>query len=190
MVQARLDAVARDLVDRVTDPVVDPTLTRGAAGLFTDSGAAFDPADETGLAGRIALNAAVSPGAGGDLWRLRDGLAAAAPGEAGSNTVLSALAATLQTERTPSSGAITVAARTAGGLMGDLVSLIGADLRAVESTAGYRRAQADGLRTAELSGGVDTDQEMQKLLLIEQAYAANAQVIRTVDELIQILLGI
>jgi flagellar hook-associated protein FlgK len=31
---------------------------------------------------------------------------------------------------------------------------------------------------------------MQKLLLIEQSYAANAQVIRTVDELIQLLLGI
>ncbi|MGI1662073.1 flagellar hook-associated protein FlgK [Palleronia sp. KMU-117] len=188
--QARVDAVARDLVERVTDPAVDATLAPGAAGLFTDAGAAFDPANEVGLAARLAVNAAVLPASGGALWRIRDGIAAAAPGEAGSNAVLSALSAALQADRTPSSGAFTVAARTASGLAGDLASLIGSDLRAADTTSAYRRAQLESLRLTELSGGVDTDQEMQKLLLIEQAYAANAQVIRTVDDLIQLLLGI
>jgi flagellar hook-associated protein 1 FlgK len=42
----------------------------------------------------------------------------------------------------------------------------------------------------ELQGGVDTDQEMQKLLLIEQAFSANAKVVQTVDELINLLLGL
>ncbi|WP_374376590.1 flagellar hook-associated protein FlgK, partial [Tabrizicola sp.] len=50
--QGKLDAVARDLVERFASPAVDPTLAPGAPGLFTDAGAAFDPLDEAGLAGR------------------------------------------------------------------------------------------------------------------------------------------
>ena len=38
--------------------------------------------------------------------------------------------------------------------------------------------------------GVDTDDEVQRLLQIEQAYAANARVIQTVDDMIQTILGI
>jgi flagellar hook-associated protein 1 FlgK len=38
--------------------------------------------------------------------------------------------------------------------------------------------------------GVDTDAEMQTLLLIEQSYAANAKVVETVDFLIRTLMEI
>lgn len=40
----------------------------------------------------------------------------------------------------------------------------------------------------EAQGGVDSDQEMQSLLQIEQSYAANAKVMKTVDDMIQRLL--
>ncbi len=75
-----LDGMARDLYERFADPALDPTIAAGDPGLFTDRGAAFDPADEVGLAGRIAVNAAVDPAQGGQSWRLRDGIYAAAPG--------------------------------------------------------------------------------------------------------------
>ena len=42
----------------------------------------------------------------------------------------------------------------------------------------------------ELEDGVDTDAELQRLLLIEQAYAANARMIETVDDMMQALLRI
>lgn len=42
----------------------------------------------------------------------------------------------------------------------------------------------------ELAQGVDTDAEMQKLMVIEQAFAANAQVVSAADEMMQLLLGI
>ena len=42
----------------------------------------------------------------------------------------------------------------------------------------------------ELLNGVDTDQEMQKLLLIEQSYAANARVIQVVDDMMRRLMEI
>jgi flagellar hook-associated protein 1 FlgK len=188
--QARLDAMARDLVERMADPAMDPTLGPGDAGLFTDGGAAFDPANEIGLSGRIAVNGAVLPSQGGALWRLRDGLGATAQGDAGSTTLLLALSEALSVERVPLSGNITTAARSAGELFDEVVSLVASELKAADNAASYRAAQADSLRLGEASGGVDTDDEMQKLLLIEKVFAANAQVIRTMDELIELLLRI
>ena len=44
--------------------------------------------------------------------------------------------------------------------------------------------------TQEQAQGVDTDQELQKLLTIEQSYAANAKLIETIDQMIQSLLRI
>ncbi len=190
LAQARLDAVARDLIERVTDPAVDPTLAPGAPGLLTDRGSSFDPAVEVGLAGRIAVSVAVNPAAGAELWRLRDGIGAATPGPVGSGSALASLAAALAAPRILASGDLSGAARSAEGVLGDLASRIGGDIRTTDAQLGYATAQRDSLRAIELAGGVDTDQEMQKLLLIEQTYAANAQVIRTADELIQILLGL
>ncbi len=185
--QERLDAVARDLIERFADPSVDPTLAVGDPGLFTDNGAAFLPADELGLAGRISLNALVDPSAGGALWRLRDGLGAATPGDPGNATQLNALTDALTAARTPASGGFLVP-RSAAGLMGDLLSGVSVDLQGALTEQSFARAQTDTLIGQELRGGVDTDEEMQKLLLIEQVYAANARVISTIDELIQTLL--
>lgn len=42
----------------------------------------------------------------------------------------------------------------------------------------------------EKAGGVDTDQELQALLVIEKNYAANAKVIQTVDDMVSTLLGL
>jgi flagellar hook-associated protein 1 FlgK len=42
----------------------------------------------------------------------------------------------------------------------------------------------------ELSEGVDTDAELQKLLLIEQAYTANARVMQIADEMLKTLIGL
>ena len=43
------------------------------------------------------------------------------------------------------------------------------------------------LRTEELRNGVDTDTEMRQLLVIEQAYAANARIIETISEILDTL---
>ncbi|SEN30828.1 flagellar hook-associated protein 1 FlgK [Pseudorhodobacter antarcticus] len=94
--QANLDAIARDLVTRFQDPALDPTLLSGAAGLFTDATGPFTPTDEVGLASRLGINAAVDPDRGGQLWRLRDGIGAAAPGPAGQSTLFSTMQNTLK----------------------------------------------------------------------------------------------
>ncbi len=46
------------------------------------------------------------------------------------------------------------------------------------------------LKSIELENGVDTDNELQKLLVIERSYAANAKVIQTVEALLDQLMRI
>ncbi|MCP3970160.1 MAG: flagellar hook-associated protein FlgK [Rhodobacteraceae bacterium] len=186
-VQTRLDAVARDLIERFQDPAVDPTLAVGDPGLFTDAGAALVIADETGLAGRIAVNALVDPDAGGALWRLRDGIGAAASGSSGDATLLNALSDTLTEARLPATGDF-ISPHSATGVASDFLSGISVSLTAKETHTSFARAHSETLIGLELQNGVDTDAEMQKLLLVEQIFAANARVIATADELIQSLL--
>ncbi len=190
LAQSRLDSVARDLIERVTSTSVDPTLAPGDPGFFTDAGLAFNPSDEVGVAGRISVNAIVDPSRGGDLWRLRDGLAAPLPGPVGGNAGLVALRDSMLAMRVPASGDVAVAARSASALISDLASRVGGDIGSTESRLGYSTALLDELRSAEFAAGVDTDQELQKLLLVEKSFAANARVIQTADEMIQLLLGI
>lgn len=188
--QADLDAVARDLVSRFEDAAVDPTLALGDPGLFTDRGSAIDPLDIVGLAGRIEVNALADPSRGGEIRRIRDGLGATLPGPVGDASLLVAALDALNAPRAPVGGSFSVAARGASDLAASLISGVGQSLQGANIRLSYETARSAGLEEAFLADGVDTDQEMQRLLLIEQAYAANARVIRTADELIQQLIGL
>jgi len=188
--QKDLDAFSRNLVERFQDPALDTTRAVGAAGLFTDAGAAFVAADEVALSERLRINTAVDPSQGGALWRLRDGLGALSPGEVGNASLLQDLTTALNRPEVGVSTDFSTAARSASGLAADFLSAIGADRFHAENVMGFSSAQNETLKTMQLEDGVDTDHEMQKLLLIEQAYAANARVIATADEMIQILMGI
>jgi flagellar hook-associated protein 1 len=188
--QQRLDAVARDLIERFADPAVDASLAATDPGLFTDAGVAFASTNEVGLSGRISVNGLADPAAGGAVWRLRDGLGAATSGDVGNSSLLVGLGNTLRNARVPASGGFSGAARSAVGLTGDVISLANNDLRTAQSQQSFSLAQVDTLKTIELRSGVDTDQEMQQLLLVEQSYSANARVISTIDKMIQTLLGL
>lgn len=188
--QAELDAVARDLIERFEDPAIDATIAVGAPGLFTDGSGALVIANEVGLAGRINLNAAVDPSQGGTLSLLRDGLGATTPGPVGNATQLSLFADALSQLRPPNSGSQTGFSHTVHSLSAAMSSRITGDLAVSERASGFAAAEQQSLRELEFASGVDTDQEMQKLLLIEQSYAANARVIQTIDTLIGELLSI
>jgi flagellar hook-associated protein 1 FlgK len=187
--QANLDAIARDLVTRFQDPALDPTLLSGAAGLFTDATGPFTPTDEVGLASRLGINAAVDPDRGGQLWRLRDGIGAAAPGPAGQSTLFSTMQNTLNAARPTVSGQFAGGIRTLSNLSGQMIAAVATDRLSVETDAGFAAARASALQGLERAAGVDTDRELQSLLLVEKAFAANAKVIQTTDEMLQILLG-
>lgn len=185
--QASLDAIARDLAERLGPGGPDATLVAGDPGLFTDGGLAFDPVNEIGFAGRISLNA-LAQGTG--VWRIRDGLGAAVPGNVGDASLVTAIADALTTPSVPSSANLPPVARSFANQVADFSSgVAGARLRE-ENTSAYLAAQNTALRERELTTGVDTDQELQRLMQIEQHYAANAQVMSVVDDLMERLLAI
>jgi len=188
--QSQLDAVARDLIERFQDTSVDTTLTAGDPGLFTDAGSALDVSDEIGLSSRIELNALVDPDQGGALWRLRDGLGATAQGDVGDATLLQSLNTALTRERVAASGSFLGVSRSASGLAADLLSRVGMERTAAENLESYSVAQQVSLTAMELETSVDTDHELQKLMLIEQAYAANAKVISTADAMLQTIMDL
>ena len=187
--QVRLDALARDLIARFANPSVDTTLTSGAPGLVPDAGAAFDAATDTGLAGRLAVNTAADPANGGALWRLRDGLGATTEGPPGESALLTALRGQLTAFLAPASGGFAPGARSFSGLASDVLSYVSRARTGAEAEQSYTAARYNSLKADELAAGVDTDQQLQSLLLIERAYGANAQVIKTVDSMIKLWLG-
>ncbi|RPE64755.1 flagellar hook-associated protein 1 FlgK [Pacificibacter maritimus] len=187
--QIKLDAVARDLIERFQTSDVDPTLAIGDAGFFTDGGEAFDPLNEVALSGRLSVNSGVDPVQSGDLWKIRDGLGASAEGEQGNASLLLAMTDALQSSRVVSSGGFSSAERTASGLSADFYSIIESDALNFETGMSFSAARQENLKSIELEAGVDTDFEMQQLLIIERNYAANAKVIQTVDTLLNQLIG-
>ncbi|WP_299774392.1 flagellar hook-associated protein FlgK [uncultured Tateyamaria sp.] len=188
--QLQIDAVARDLIERFEDSTVDPTLGVGDAGLFTDANNPMDPAADVGLASRLSLNALVDPDQGGETWRMRDGLGAATPGEAGDATLLIALTDALETTRPQASTQFGSAPLSLKDIVVSMSSQIGTERLRADRQMSFASAQFAELQQVELAAGVDTDVEIQNLMILEQAYAANARVISTVDEMFDMILRI
>ena len=162
--------------------------SHGDAGLFTDGGLAFDPLNEVGLSGRLAINAAVDPTQGGASWRLRAGIGAAGPGKAGEAGLLSSLRDVLSVGRTPASGGFGPSPVSAFDLSAHVHSQVGAGRFAMDRSLSFSATSLHALTQIELVAGVDTDAELQHLMVLEQAYAANARVIEAVDEMMQSIL--
>ena len=185
--QSELDSLARDLMERFEDPSIDPTVAPGAAGLFTDRGAAFDPSEELGLAGRLQLNAAVDPAQGGSSWRIRDGLGAATPGEPGDARQIQRLHGALEVQRTPATGTFGTGLMTATDMAATHLSRVAGEASVAERTRTFAATMQTEMKQIELSNGVDTDAELAQLMLVEQAFAANARMFSVIDELMETL---
>lgn len=183
--QDRIDRFAADLIARFEDPAVDPTLAAGDPGLFTDAGGVLDISTIEGLAGRISVNALADPVQGGSAAALRDGLQAAAPAPASSDTILRNMLGALRTRSTttvPGLGGLYSSAELAAGIV-EQTALARTD---AEAEAGRTSATRATLAEAEAARiGVDQDAELSRLIQIEQAYNANVRIIQTVSEMLQ-----
>ena len=186
--QGRLDAAALDLHDRFADSAVDSTLGAADPGLFTDAGARVLPPPAPGLAQRLALNLAIDPAAGGEIWRLRDGLGAAMPGPAGASGLLVAMKDALGTSRTTAAPGLGARPRTAAVMAAEITSIAASSRLDAERVLGTATAQSSTYATLLRQDGVDSDKEMETLLALERAYASNARVLKAVDEMIQTIL--
>lgn len=187
----QLDALAEDLVLRFQDPALDATRAAGDPGLFTDAGAAVVPGAREGLASRLELNTQVDPAAGGGSWRLRDGLYAATPGVSGDGRLLAALVDASTDRNVPDAALGLATAGSFAQIAAGFTGRIAGEQSAAEIGQSHDLALATALRDQEsASSGVDTDEQMQRLLLIERSYAANAMVMSTVNDMIRSLMEI
>ena len=185
--QTGLDQIAADLIARFEDPATDPSRPAGTPGLLTNGGMVLDPADITGLAQRLAINAAVDPVLGGIVTRLRDGVGAAVPGPVGDAAQITRWLDALAARTSTAPGATGLSATGLVARFGDATAT--RSYRAEEELS-FQTARRDRLYQAELAQGVDTDAELQTLLRIEQAYAANARLIQAAGSMIQTLMEI
>jgi flagellar hook-associated protein 1 FlgK len=184
-VDAEIDRYAAELIARFRDLIPTGALDAGGDGLFVDGG----PGPSVGLAGRIAVSASVDPAQGGAPWRLRDGLGAASPGDEGFGGYLQALADAMSAARAPAGWVSQNAANDAATMASEIASFFAGRAARGEEGRAYLAARQTTLADGEAHAiGVDTDQELQSLILVEQAYAANARVLATIDGLLKLLL--
>lgn len=186
--QLQLDELARSLVQGYE--AADTSLISGQAGLFTDNGNAYSATAPAGLAGRIKINDAVNPQAGGELWRIRDGVGALVQGPASDSSQVNGFANVFEAEMTFDGNA---GLGSAGRITDFAISLISTQqlLRVdAEEQRDLLSTTRETYHSARLNmTGVNLDDELQRLTMIEQSYAANSQVLRVVSEMIDSLLN-
>ena len=184
----QLDEYARGLIQTFEE--ADASLAPGEAGLFTDNGIAFDPANITGLASRLQINSKISSTGEAEVWRIRDGLGATSPG-AGSETVqINAFLAGLDTAMNAATGTGIPAEVTLRDFSAEMITSQAATRARAENDYNAAASAAEVVMSARRnSEGVNIDDEMQQLLLIEQSYAANSRVLTAVSEMIDTLIA-
>ncbi|SHI66342.1 flagellar hook-associated protein 1 FlgK [Palleronia salina] len=185
--QRQLDEMASALIQSFEGA---DTSLNGGPGLFTDGGNPFNAGNLDGMAERLAINTAVRPEEGGALWRLRDGMGATVQGPAGDGAQIDAFIRALDEP-------FAVAAETGLGSpqrLSDYAASMVGDQQKVGVRARADAEQATvSLRAFESARGeiegVNVDQELQKLLEIEQAYSANAKVLASLSSMVDDLLA-
>ncbi|WP_417839772.1 flagellar hook-associated protein FlgK [Tritonibacter scottomollicae] len=186
--QNDLDTMAGDLIERFQDPTVDPTLGATDPGIFTDNAAYYDNTNELGIANRIEINSVIAMSGDAETWRLRDGLNAAAIGNRGDTTILNNYGAALDATNTISSPGLGSGDYSAYSIAANLMTNFTQENTWAEQQLAFSSAIYSDIQARELEQGVDTDSELQTLMMVETVYAANARMIQAIDEMMQELM--
>jgi flagellar hook-associated protein 1 FlgK len=188
--QLQLDETARTLIENFES--TDTSRAPGDAGFFTDgsSTTAFNPINLLGLAGRISINDLVIPENGGSLHRVRDGVGAVTPGPASDITQIQAWIASLDAPNTYAGGTNIPTGVSVKTFVNNMVALQQSERSdALTDSKNYSVSAEAIYSTRSGLTGVNIDDELQDLIRIEQAYAANSQVLKSVSEMLDILMS-
>lgn len=189
-VQAQLDEMARGLVALFQDKDASRGAPPADTGLFTDAGAALDLAHTAGLAARIAVNDRVRPEAGGALWRVAAGMHADQPAP-GDSRQAQAFLDGFADQRSFDGRVGLAASATIQGYATGLVTSQQGLRTSVTSALEARTVTLESLKSARLGrDGVNIDDELQKMTLVQKSYAASASVLSSVSQMMDTLLKI
>lgn len=176
--QSKLDRFAFDLALQVSTN--DGSILSGETGMLTNRGGALDVQDITGFSSLVTVNPDAT-----QLNKFRTGFGSGLTRQDG------------QQLADWSAGLSQRSNLSASGMMSDLIRVAsmlseGAaqDRVLQDEQLTFSTAFAEAMKAEELEEGVDTDSELQSLLRIEKAYAANARMIQTIDAMMQTLLEI
>jgi flagellar hook-associated protein 1 len=198
--QSQLDEIAKGLVQSFSETgggSTEPGLFTWTTAAGADGGTPSDTsAVIDGIAATITVNSAVVTGSGGDPMKLRDGSISGVTnlnpkGNSGFADNLNALYDTLSTTRSFSADA-------GIGQTGSLVSYAGGSIAWLEQYRSDASATSENTSAAlSRSGeaysnetGVNLDEELTKLLDIEQSYKAGTKLLNTIEEMLQSLLDV
>jgi flagellar hook-associated protein 1 FlgK len=188
----QLDTLAANLI--ATFQNADPTVSVGQTGLFTAGGSALNTtnaASITGLAGTITVNPLLDPSQNGNPSLVSTGVHATTAGAASSSTTIIGFLNALQSSHSVSS----VSGLPPANSLSDAVSQVFGQQQSLSSMWSSlntsRTQQATDAQTA-LSNqtGVSVDDQMQRLLIVQQTYQASAEVIQTASSMLNSLLSI
>ncbi len=186
--QLQLDEYARGLMQAFEN--ADSSLAAGQAGLFTDNGFAYNASNLDGLASRLRVNDAVSTTGSGASWMIRDGLGATTQGAASDTTQIQGFIDSLHQAMNadPNTGISSTVTLFSYGA--DMVASQGAKTARAEQSFNAAKSAAEVIEASRRNvEGVNIDEEMQKLMMIEQSFAANSKMLTTVAEMLDTLLA-
>jgi len=192
--QAQLDGMAGALINTFAESAQTgsgPNLP----GLFTTPGATSLPTSTTGLAGQISVNASVDPTQGGNALLLRDGGISGnsnytynTSGDASYTARLSQLLGNLSATQTFSTAGDISTGASLSSYASASVGWLEAQRSDVSSQSTYQSTLLNTATTALSNAtGVNINNEMSKMLDLENSYSATAKLISTIDSLFNTL---
>jgi flagellar hook-associated protein 1 FlgK len=188
--QAQLDGMAGALINEFAES--DQTGSGpNLPGLFTTPGATSLPTSTTGLAGQISVNAGVDPSQGGNAFLLRDGGISGNPnytyntsGDASYTTRLSQLLGNLSATQTFSAAGDITTSASLSSYASASVGWLEGQYSNVSSQSTTQSTLVNTATTALSNAtGVNLDNEMSKMLDLENSYSASAKLISTIDSM-------
>ena len=194
--QNQLDQMASSLITTFAESTTSGSTTSTAPGLFTATGLGGGmPTSTTGLASSIAINASVDPAQGGNVTLLRDGGIAGSDytsntsGDAGYSTRLNQLVTAISASQSFSASSGGAATGSRASYAASSASWLETQRQGVTTQSTYNGALVTSTTTALSNAtGVNLDDEMSRMLDVEHAYQASAQLMNTVNTMYSTLL--
>ncbi|MGD0633098.1 MAG: flagellar hook-associated protein FlgK [Beijerinckiaceae bacterium] len=192
--QNQLDQIAGSLISTFADTPSSSSLP-SLAGLFTNGGSETLPSSVTGLAASISVNASVDPSDGGNVDLLRDGdvsggnatygttaYTSNTSGDAAYSGLLDSYVTGLGTAQTFDSSSGGIASGTLANYADSSVGWLESNYQTASNAATYKSSVVTTATTALSNAtGVNLDDQMSQMLVIEQSYQASAQLLNTVN---------
>jgi flagellar hook-associated protein 1 len=187
--QRQMDQMSGNLITAFQQS--DPSVSSGQTGVFTAQGQALDPSAQAaipGLASRIEVNASLDPTQGGQYWRIQAGAQATTQAQSGDNsTVLGFINALQQGQSYDTTTGVpgTMTLSTAASQIAGTQQVASSTWSSLNTTRTQETQQAQSALSN--ATGVNVDDEMQRLLLVQHTYEASAQVLQAAAKMLDTL---